>query len=364
MLVEHLKYRLQNLVPVYQQNKYLLTLSGGADSVAMLHAANKLGLNLIVVHCHFHLRGTEADSDAGFCEKLSANLGYPFFIKHFDTKKEADKRGISIQMAARELRYEWFEDVAKQEACDNILIAHNQDDVAETLLINQIRGCGIRGLSGIPDKSGKVIRPFLDVSRLEIQYWLEKYGYIWREDSSNDKTTYLRNKIRHDVLSEMAKIHPDVKAIMYRNAERVQRSVAVFENLLDRIKREIFTEKQDHIIINTQHDTVTMDLLYELLRDYGFNYNQIRDLYACQASGKYVLTTDYQLISDRHKWILRKNTGNDKEQTYFIENKKFSFVTPVVLYSDVVESINFTIYSKQNIAQLDADKISLPMVLR
>ncbi|MEA3448399.1 MAG: tRNA lysidine(34) synthetase TilS [Bacteroidota bacterium] len=364
MLIEHLKYRLKKLVPEYHQNKCLLALSGGADSVAMLHAAHKLGLNVIVAHCHFHLRGREADGDAGFCEKLSAELGYAFFIKHFDTKKDADKRGISIQMAARELRYEWFENMAKQEACDYILIAHNQDDVAETMLINQIRGCGIRGLSGIPEKSGDIIRPFLDVSRFEIQYWLEKNGYRWRDDSSNDKTTYLRNKIRHDVLSEMAKIHPDVKAIMYRNAERVQRSLTVFENLLDRIKREIFTEKQDHIIINTQHDAVTMDLLYELLRDYGFNYNQIQDLYSASASGKLVQTKDYQLVSDRDRWIMQATTTIDHEHQYIIKDKKFSIAYPLVLYGDVKDAADFSINPDETVAQLDVDKISMPMVLR
>ncbi len=364
MLSEHMKYRLQNLVPAYQQKKYLLALSGGVDSVALLHAAHELGLNVITGHCHFHLRGNEADSDAEFCEKLSTEMDYPFFIRHFDTKKEAEKRGISIQMAARELRYEWFEDLAKQEACDYILIAHNQDDVAETLLINQIRGCGLRGLSGIPEKNGKIIRPFLDVSRFEINHWLEKHGYLWREDSSNEETTYLRNKIRHDVLPEMAKIHPDVKAIMYRNAERVQRSVAVFDSLLDRIQREIFTENQDHIVINTQHDAVTMNLLYELLRDYGFNYNQVRDLYSGNTSGKYVETKNYKLFSDRGRWIMQKISHSDQQLEYSIKNKKFSIECPVVMYGDVVDADDLTINRDKAVAQLDADKIELPMVLR
>ncbi len=286
-----------------------------------------------------------------------------FFIKHFDTKKEAEEQGISIQMAARELRYSWFETLSQQQACDHILIAHNQDDVAETLMINQIRGCGIRGLTGIAEKNGKIVRPLLHLSRYEIEYWLKNNAYHWREDSSNDQTTYLRNKIRHDVLPEMAKIHPDVKAILYRNAERIQRSVAVFESLLERIKYDIFIQQNDHIVINIQHEAATMDLLYELLRDHGFNYNQIRDLYTSNGVGKTLQSQDYQLISDREKWILRKSKNLVRKQ-YIIKNKEFSIKNPVFLKSRVRDTLDISIDSDQEVAQIDADKIELPMILR
>ncbi|MFO7790245.1 MAG: tRNA lysidine(34) synthetase TilS [Bacteroidales bacterium] len=364
MLVKHFDHNIKRLIPNYKQNKYLLAVSGGPDSVAMLHCAYRLNMQAVVAHCHFHLRGTEADADAKFSEKLAVALDYPFVIKHFNTQAVADERKISIQMAARELRYEWFESLRQKHACDYILIAHNRDDVAETVLINQIRGCGVRGMTGIAEKTGTIVRPLLHASRDDIVNWLSEHKLDWQQDSSNDKTNYMRNKIRHDILPEMEQIQPDIKSILHRNARQIQRSVTVFDQLLQSIKQAIFIRKNDCLHINIQHEQAGLNLLYELLRDYGFNYNQVQDLYQSKGSGKSVQSPDYTLIADRENWILRKNDIQTDSRDFLIHDKVFSVNHPLPLQSQLVNRDNCKINPDRHVAQFDADKLKFPLTLR
>lgn len=364
MLVKQFDHNMRRLIPNYKQNKYVLAVSGGPDSVAMLHCAYRLNMQAVVAHCHFHLRGAEAGADAKFSEKLAVKLNYPFVVKHFNTIAVANERKISIQMAARELRYEWFESLRQKHACDYILIAHNRDDVAETVLINQIRGCGVRGLTGIAEKTGKIVRPLLHTSRDDIVNWLNENKSDWQEDSSNDETNYMRNKIRHDILPEIEKIQPDIKSILYRNTRQVKRSITVFERLLQSIKQEIFIRENDYQHIDIQHKQAGLDLLYELLRDYGFNYIQIQDLYQSKGSGKSVQSPGYTLIADRESWILCKKDRKTEPRNFLIHDKVFSINHPLPLQSQLIDRENSKINTDRHVAQFDADKLNFPLALR
>ncbi|MEI6433998.1 MAG: tRNA lysidine(34) synthetase TilS, partial [Bacteroidota bacterium] len=178
----------------------LLALSGGLDSTMMAHLFFKAGFSFAIAHCNFGLRGIDSDEDARFAANLSGNFGVDFYSEKFNTKEYAGKNGISIQMAARELRYKWFEEIRSKHGYHYIATAHHLDDQAETFLINLIRGTGIAGFHGIPVKNEKVIRPMMFARRNEIALYAKKHSIAFRDDLSNNEIKYLRNKIRHEIL--------------------------------------------------------------------------------------------------------------------------------------------------------------------
>ncbi|NNK40221.1 MAG: tRNA lysidine(34) synthetase TilS, partial [Winogradskyella sp.] len=190
--------------------KLLVTVSGGIDSVVLAHLCSKLGLNYAIAHCNFGLRNGESDEDEDFVISLAEDLNVEVFIENFDTQDYADTHKLSIQMAARELRYNWFQELANHLKFDYILTAHNADDNLETFLINFTRGTGLNGLTGIPAINDNVARPLLNFSRAHITAFAEKERIKWREDSSNSTTKYLRNKLRHEVIPVLKEINPQL----------------------------------------------------------------------------------------------------------------------------------------------------------
>jgi len=210
MLQRFLEYIEANSICT-RDEKILVAVSGGIDSVVLLNLFQEAGFDTALAHCNFHLRGSESDEDAGFVKSLSGEKAQEFYLKDFDTEEVAGQRGISIQMAARDLRYEWFEELRKEKKYHFIATAHNLDDILETFFINLSRGTGIRGLSGIPPKSGRLIRPLLFASREEIIAYATEKGLSYREDSSNASEKYLRNRIRHKLLPMLEEQNPSFR---------------------------------------------------------------------------------------------------------------------------------------------------------
>ena len=205
--------------------KVLLAVSGGIDSMYMLHRAPDLfpGASLAVAHCNFRLRGAESDGDEAFVREECEKAGLTLFVKRFDTSAHASANGISIEMAARELRYAWFRELCREHGFDAVATAHNANDNAETLILNLLRGTGTKGLRGIPDH-GSIVRPLLGVARDEIREWMERHGFEWREDSTNAESEVKRNKIRNRVFPVFAEINPSFVRTLGEDIERIRQT--------------------------------------------------------------------------------------------------------------------------------------------
>ncbi|WP_347030861.1 tRNA lysidine(34) synthetase TilS, partial [Bacteroides intestinalis] len=226
-----------------REDKILVTLSGGADSVALLRLLLDMGYTCEAAHCNFHLRGDESVRDEMFVRELCLQLVVPLHVQHFQTMEEAEKRHISIEMAARELRYAWFEQLRLQQGADVIAVAHHKDDSVETLLLNLIRGTGINGLLGIRPKNGNIVRPLLCLDRKEITEYLQEIGQSYVTDSTNLQDEYTRNKIRLNLLPLMQEINPSVKESLLRTSEHLNDAALLYKKGIEEGKQKVQTEQ-------------------------------------------------------------------------------------------------------------------------
>ena len=226
-----------------REDKILVTLSGGADSVALLRLLLAMGYICEAAHCNFHLRGDESVRDEMFVRELCLQLEVPLHVQHFQTTEEAEKRHISIEMAARELRYAWFEQLRLQQGANVIAVAHHKDDSVETLLLNLIRGTGINGLLGIRPKNGNIVRPLLCLDRKEITEYLQEIGQSYVTDSTNLQDEYTRNKIRLNLLPLMQEINPSIKESLLRTAEHLNDAALLYKKGIEEGKQKVQTEQ-------------------------------------------------------------------------------------------------------------------------
>ncbi|MEA3318162.1 MAG: tRNA lysidine(34) synthetase TilS, partial [Bacteroidota bacterium] len=224
-------------------SKILLGVSGGIDSITMFHLFKDTEFNIAVAHCNFNLRGEEANGDEQFVSDIVKSNNIPLYSINFDTKEYANENGISIQMAARDLRYNWFEKILKEYNFDYVAIAHNMDDVVETFMINLTRGTGIKGLTGIKAKTNNIIRPLLFASREEIVSFCTNNNYNFREDSSNKATKYSRNKIRHNIIPAFEEINPNFKNTIIENISRLTQAEDIYTAEIENKKNEIVSTK-------------------------------------------------------------------------------------------------------------------------
>ncbi len=232
--------------------RILLAVSGGIDSVVMAHLFKEAGYDCSMAHCNFQLRGEDSNLDETFVRSLAAYLEIPFFVKHFDVDAEMRDKGISMQMAARDLRYKWFEQLLEEQSLDRLATAHNKNDAIETFFLNLSRGSGIRGLKGIPPRRGRIIRPLLFASREQIESYQKSQNIEYREDASNLETKYQRNKIRHDVLPVMEQINPGFMEIMEGNITRIGEVFEIYEAAIQKVRMELFEEKQGKVFISVE----------------------------------------------------------------------------------------------------------------
>ncbi len=238
MQKEFLKY-LTDTCRCSADQKYLLAVSGGVDSVVMAHLFRMAGTDSAIAHCNFHLRGSESDDDRTFVEKLADRFEWKCFVKDFDTLSYASGKGISIQMAARDLRYAWFDELAGLHGYQFIAVGHNQNDIVETFLLNFSRGSGIRGLSGISPRHGRIIRPLLFASRAMILSYAKEKSIQWREDSSNAETRYQRNKIRHTIIPAFETLNPVFLQHAMETIELLSHTGQLLDQYIGRIRQDL-----------------------------------------------------------------------------------------------------------------------------
>lgn len=350
-------------------DRILLAVSGGIDSVVMAHLFKEAGYDCCLAHCNFQLRGDDSERDESFVRSLAAYLEFPIMIKRFDVEAEMKEHGISLQMAARDLRYTWFEDLMAQRSMDRLATAHNQNDAIETFFLNLSRGSGIRGLKGISPRRGRIIRPLLFASRAQIETYQKRQKIEYREDSSNRETKYQRNKIRHDVLPVMEQINPGFMEAMEGNMERLGEVFQIYDQFIQKTREKLFTEKQGKITIaikelRTLHPLRTW--LYELFSPYGFTPMQCEGIERIMETGpgRQSISTTHRLFMDRDKMILVPTVSPSFERFYLDDAEKQSSL-PFPMDMDVLDREDLdSIPGDPNTACLDLDTFEFPLLIR
>ncbi|MDT0645988.1 tRNA lysidine(34) synthetase TilS [Zunongwangia sp. F260] len=310
---------LKSRFPFLCGKNLLLAVSGGLDSVVLAYLCKAAKLEFSIAHCNFNLRGEESDGDEDFVIDLADELEVEVFVQNFDTEAFAEEAKISIQMAARELRYNWFRELSETLKFEYILTAHHANDNLETFLINLVRGTGLEGLSGILIENDRIIRPMLDFSRREIETYARDNSIKWREDSSNASTKYLRNKIRHDVVPVLEELNPQLLQSFSQTQAHLKESEALIEDYISLIYPKVVkTAKFGYTLdVNFLKKVPnTKAILYQLLKSFGFTeWSDIHNLLDAQP-GKIIYSEDYRLIKDRDTLILTEiNHSEDKIYT-------------------------------------------------
>nr|WP_315212151.1 tRNA lysidine(34) synthetase TilS [uncultured Flavobacterium sp.] len=344
--------------------KILLATSGGKDSMVMVHLFQQLDYKIGIAHCNFQLRGMESFGDQNFVQEYASANDIPVFITQFDTKAFAEDYKVSTQVAARELRYNWFYELLETEKFDYILTAHHADDNLETFLINLSRGTGLEGLTGIPEQNDKVIRPLLAFSQEEMEEYAKLNNIKWREDSSNASDKYLRNKIRHHLVPMLKELNPNFLSSFHKTQTYLQEAQVMVEDASIMIYQQVAKQEEDTIYFDLKKLKKLPNYksyLYQWLKEFGFSaWDDIYDLVESQ-SGKYVFSPEYRLLKDRDSLILSPiNFVNEKEE-YFIDENQKEVNIPLNLMFCKVADISLTTNSA---IFVDADKLQFPLVLR
>lgn len=359
----------KNKLLFHKKGEVLVGVSGGRDSVALLDILIKLGYQCIVAHCNFHLRGEESDRDEKFVQQLSFNLNIPYYSVDFDTVNYAKQKNISIEMAARELRYSWFTSLAKKINAQAIAIAHHADDNVETLLMHLVRGTGLKGLTGISPKNGLIVRPLLCCSRNEINEYIKNNNLSFIEDSTNQSVDFQRNKIRLQVIPLLEEINPSVKKVLSESIERFSEINTFYENAIEKIKKQLLTVDNDQLKINIDllcKQASPKTILFEILHPYGFNESIVQDIekHLHDESGKIFYSPTHYLIKDR-KYLIISNKIKKNETTFFITENDSEISFPLHLsITRKKKEQNFVISKDNQIIQIDASLIQYPLTLR
>ena len=363
-MIEKFQSHLTNNFPYLFGKKLLLATSGGLDSMVMAHLFKSLNFEIALAHCNFQLRGNESLEDHLFVKNYAEANGIPVFITQFDTQSFATDYQLSTQVAARELRYNWFYELLENENFDYILTAHHADDNIETFLIHLIRGSGLDGFTGIPSQNESIVRPLLTFSRDEIASYAAANAIQWREDSSNTSDKYLRNKIRHNLVPLLKELNPSFLTSFQNTQKYLNEAQVMVEDATIMIYQQVATEVSDEIHFNI--DKLKMlpnysSYLYQWLKEYGFSaWEDIYELVDSQ-SGKQVFSAEFRLLKDRSALILAPITENNSTEVYYIEENQKEFNFPIKLF---ISDNNFNSNTDKSIIFVDADKLKFPLSLK
>ncbi len=349
-------------------DKLLVAVSGGVDSVCLLNMLIQCGYNVAVAHCNFQLRGAESDGDEAFVKQLADEKKLVFYSKRFNTQEYANEYGISIQMAARQLRYNWFDTIRKANNYSFTIIAHNRNDVSETFFINLLRGTGIKGLAGIPMKNENIVRPLLFASRIQIVEYVHFYNIQYREDSSNTQTKYLRNKIRHELMPLLNEINEHSLDNIYHTIQHLNDAALIYAETIDQYRQTFVQINGDEVYIEIEKikNTQTPEtILYELIHQYGFTSKQCADIFENinGISGQVFLSNTHKMVHDRVQLIVIP-IDNIVSEKYYIENIEKAIHEPIKLVFKLYTPDEYTIPKQKTIASVDYDLLEFPLILR
>jgi len=349
--------------------RILVAVSGGLDSVVMCALFKQAGYAFAIAHCNFKLRDAESDADAAFVEALAAHYQVKFYIKEFDTTQYADAQKCSIQVAARELRYTWFEELRAAEKFDFIATAHHLNDNIETVLFNLVKGTGIKGLRGMLPKHGNVIRPLLFASRDEIEAFAKQHNLSWREDSSNAEDKYSRNYIRHNVVPLFKELNPSFETSFANNLTIFSELETQFDAHYRKVSKTLFFQRHGDVYIAIEALKKLSDkrtILFTYLQTLGFTSSQVDDILSGlnNNAGRQFFTSDARLIQDRRFLILTKGNAAAASEHFINEDTNEIFTNDFLLKQTKQENTKKEIEKSPLIAMIDAAKLTFPLVLR
>jgi len=352
-----------------QNDSVLLAVSGGVDSVVMAHLFHRADYRFAIAHCNFQLRGKESEADETFVKELAHRLDAPFFVKRFDTKIYAVELGVSIQMAARELRYAWFEEVLKSNNYKYLATAHHQDDVSETILLNLIKGSVLKGLHGILPRNNHIIRPLLFASKEAITEYANYNKHEHREDKSNIENKYQRNLIRNEVIPLLRQINPELSDTIYHAADRRHQLENWANVYSDKIKNEIISPNETGFkvsIKNLSTHNVFPEIFFEWVESYGFNYVQVEELFGSldETESKIFLSPGHRMTKDREFIVLEATIASEIDSSS-IEKGQISaacgginFAINSLHHKDIAD------FTDSSVAYLDEEKLQFPLLIR
>ena len=355
-----------------KDEKVLVAISGGIDSVVLAHSLHQLGYQFAIAHCNFHLRNSESDEDEKFVKQLALDLNIDFHRKDFDTISKSNTEGISIQMAARDLRYAWFEDVRQANQFHKTVTAHHQNDLLETVMLNLVRGSGIAGFHGIKAANGPIVRPLLFATREEIESYATENNLVWREDSSNASNKYARNLIRNEVIPLLKQLNPSLEQTIKSTTEKILLTESFLQNELETktkslLKWENETGKIEiNSILSAQN---SLFLLFSILQKFGFELTVCKQILdsASKTAGKRFYSSGYQLIKDRDFWLLSaKETAKFEPVLIYSETRAVKIPSGEKVRIEMIEGgiDKLDILKKTKAIFFDFDKLKFPILVR
>ena len=359
---------------VDKEKKYIVALSGGADSVCLLLKMLDEGRHVEAAHCNFHLRGAESDRDESFVVSLCSRLGVPLHRAHFDTREYASLHKVSIEMAARTLRYDYFEKLRRDIGAEAILVAHHRDDNVETVLMNMVRGTGIRGVAGIRPRNGHIIRPLLDMSRSDIEAYLRERGETYVTDSTNLEDEATRNKFRLNVVPLLRTINPRASENIHSTSKHLAEAERIVEWVVSMAREEIITSQGDDLIIDVPRLEAFVSpeyLLNDICRDYGFSTSQIADMSEAirehHVGAVFSSATHIAAVANINNQLCIQISKNIPDQSEYKLPEEgiynLSSTLKVIIKSEVIAD-DFVISKSADCATLDYRKVVFPLTLR
>lgn len=354
-MIEKFQNYIESQHLINKGDRILVALSGGVDSMVLAELLRLSGYDITFAHCNFHLRGIESDGDEQFVREYAERVGVKLFVRQFDTLEYVETQKISVEMAARELRYTWFNDMINASG-QLLALAHHADDQIETFFINILRGSGIKGLKAMQPRNGLYIRPLLWASREEIKQFAIENSIQWREDSTNNDTVYLRNKIRHDLMPVFDSIKPEAREKILESVNHLASENQLYRELLKEKLSQI--ETVDGVLHSIGKHHLKPQLLFEWLRPFGFSFSQCESILASLDSepGKEFYSAKYQLVIEK-----------DTIEVFPIELTD-NLLTPGLSYSkypvQTTPALSLLVKDNPNVAQLDFDKLKFPLRVR
>ena len=332
--------------------------------MVLVYLLKQLQFDFAVAHCNFQLRGNESNGDEDFVKSICDSLSIPLFAQKFDTKQFAADYKLSIQLAARKLRYDWFYELLEKEDCDYILTAHHLDDSLETFLINFSRGTGLDGLTGIPNQNDKIIRPLLPFSRSDIEVFAKENAIQWREDSSNASDKYLRNKLRHDVIPVLKELNPNLLTSFEKTIENLKQSQSLVEDATKLVYKMVVEESDTLLKINLKELLKLPNYtayLYQWLKQ--FEFTAWDDIYALAnaQSGKQVFSENYVLLKNRDYLILSAQVDKQEDEVFYVEKNQKDVKIPLNMSICNISDIS---NANPNCIFVDEDKLQFPLIIR